>query len=338
MFVIPKKAGENMSYKHLSIIEREKILFCIASKFSLTETAKYIGRDKSTISRELKRNVKIYSPSEAQKNYQKRRKTCRPHKKLENREVFELVKEFFLEKQWSPEQIASRLKLENYPFAISYKTIYRAIYAGMFDTAAQKISTGNRGAIRKLRHKGKSRHIKSYVELRGKIPISNSLSARPKEANERTRIGDFEADTVAGEKGKSCFLTLTDRKSRYLICRKLEKQSSECVKEAMIEALADQPLFSVTPDRGKEFSKHAEVTKALGVEFYFPPPHHPWERGTNENTNGLLREYFPKGQDLTNVEEQYLQEKVSELNNRPRKCLGYRTPAEIYFSITLHFT
>lgn len=326
-----------MSYRHLSIIEREKILFCIAAKYSITETAKYIGRNKSTVSREIKRNAKLYSPSEAQKNYKIRRNPCRPHKKLENLEVFELVKEMFLGKHWSPEQIAARLKLENYPISISYRTIYRAIYTGMFDTAEQKRSKGNRGAIRKLRHRGKSRHTKKYVELRGKIPISNPLSTRPKEANERTRLGDFEADTVVGEKGKACFLTLTDRKSRYLICRKLEKKSSECVREAMIEALADQPLFSVTPDRGKEFSKHSEVTKALGVEFYFPPPHHPWERGTNENTNGLLREYFPKGQDLTNVNDQYLQEKVTELNNRPRKCLGYRTPAEIYFSITLHF-
>mgnify|MGYP002869996437 CR=1 FL=1 len=327
-----------MSYKHLTITEREKILFCIASNFSISEIAKYIGRNKSTVSRELKRNCKFYSPSEAQNNYQKRRKNCRPHKKLENPKLFELVKKLFLQNRWSPEQISARLKLENYPVSISCKTIYRAIYAGMFDTAEQRKSTGNRGAIRKLRHRGKSCHSKNYLELRGKIPISNPLSERPKEANERNRLGDFEADTVAGEKGKACLLTLTDRKSRFLICRKLDKKSSECVKNAMIEALNGQPLFSITPDRGKEFSQHAEVTKALGVEFYFPPPHHPWERGTNENTNGLLREYFPKGQDLTDINDAYLQTKVSDLNHRPRKCLGYKTPAEIYFSISLHFT
>ena len=206
----------------------------------------------------------------------------------------------------------------------------------MFDTVVQRQSKGNRGAIRKLRHRGKSRHSKNYVEMRGKIPISNPLSARPKEANCRQRLGDFEA--VVGENGKACLLTLTDRKSRFLICRKLDKKNSECMKNAMIEALTGQPLFSITPDRGKEFSQHSEVTKELNVEFYFPPPHHPWERGTNENTNGLLREYFPKGQDLTNVCNEYLQTKVSDLNNRPRKCLGYRTPAEIYFSTSLHFT
>lgn len=111
--------------------------------------------------------------------------------------------------------------------------------------------------------------------MRGKIPISNPLSARPKEANDRQRLGDFEADTVAGENGKACLLTLTDRKSRFLICRKLEKKNSECVRKAMTEALTGQPLFSVTPDRGKEFALHAEVTKKLSIEFYFPPPHHP---------------------------------------------------------------
>ena len=147
--------------------------------------------------------------------------------------------------------------------------------------------------------------------MRGKIPISNSVSERPKEAN--------------------------DRKSRFLICRKLEKKTAECVKKALIEVLNGQRLFSVTPDRGKEFSLNAEITKALGVEFYFPPPHHPWIRGTNENTNGLLREFFPKGQDLTDISNAYLQAKVSDLNHRPRKCLGYKTPAEIYFSTSLHF-
>lgn len=209
-----------MRYEHLNIAEREKILFCIASKFSITETAKYIGRSKSTVSRELKRNGKFYSPSEAQNNYQRKRKNCRPRKKLENPQLFKLVKKLFLQNRWSPEQISARLKLENYYVSVSYKTIYRAIYAGMFDTPEQKNSKGNRGAIRKLRHRGKSRHCKNYVERRGKIQISNPLSARPKEANDRQRLGDFEADTVAGENGKECLLTLTDRKSRFLISKK----------------------------------------------------------------------------------------------------------------------
>ena len=138
-----------MSYKHLNITEREKIIFCIASNFSITENARYIGRNKSAVSRELKRNCKFYSPCEAQKNYQKRRKKCRPHKKLENPKLFELVKKLFLQNRWSPESLSARLKLENYSVAISHKTIYRAIYSEMFDTVEQKKSKGNRGAIRK---------------------------------------------------------------------------------------------------------------------------------------------------------------------------------------------
>lgn len=125
------------------------------------------------------------------------------HKLLEKPDLFTFVKKLFLDLHWSPEQIANRLKVETYPIQISFKTVYRAIYAGMFDTPEQKRSKGNRGTIRQLRHKGKSRHSNNYEEERGKIPISNELSARPKEANERSRFGDFEADTVLGQPSKA---------------------------------------------------------------------------------------------------------------------------------------
>ncbi|MBR0262158.1 MAG: IS30 family transposase, partial [Selenomonadaceae bacterium] len=131
-------------------------------------------------------------------------------------------------------------------------------------------------------------------------------------------------------------LTLVDRISRFLICEKLTRLGSKEVETAMIKALSGQPLHSITPDRGREFQLHGNVTKELGVEFYFPPPHQPWQRGTNENTNGLLREYFPKGYDFNNVSEEQVQAVVKQLNRRPRKCLGYRTPAEVYFCILLH--
>ena len=152
-----------MSYKHLSITERELIAIHQAGGKSLCQIAKLLGRNKSTISRELKRNSKDYSPSKAQANYQRRRKKCRPHKLLENPALFALVKKLFLGCQWSPEQIANRIKLENYLIQISYKTIYRAIYAAMFDTPEQKRSTGNRGAIRNLRHRGKGAPTKTLT-------------------------------------------------------------------------------------------------------------------------------------------------------------------------------
>ena len=326
-----------MSYKHLSITEREMLMFYRAQGMSGYQIAKLLGRNKSTISRELKRNATDYSPSKAQACYQRRRKKSCPHKKLAQPELFNLVKILFLDNRWSPEQIAQRLKLENYPIRVSYKTIYRAIYAGMFDTPEQKRSTGNRGAIRRLRHRGKARRPKGYVSNRGKIPITNELSARPVEANERSRLGDFEADTVLGKFGKAALLTLVDRKSRFLFATKISKLDDKEVEQAMIKLLVREPLHSITPDRGREFRRHGNVTKELGVEFYFPKPRHPWERGSNENTNGLLREYFPKGFDFNELSEETLQAVVEQLNKRPRKCLGYKSPWEVWFSTPLHF-
>ena len=236
-----------MSYKHLSIVEREKIAIYRVRGKSRCQIAKLLGRDKSAIFRELARNPGEYLPSKAQARYQRRRKKCRPHKLLENPALFALVRKLFLGCRWSPEQIATRLKLEDYPIQINYKTIYRAIYAERFDTLEQERSQGNRGARRKLRHKGKP----------------------------HSRFGDWEADTIVG----------------------------------------------------REFQLHGNVTKALGVKFYFPPPHQPWQRGTNENTNGLLREYFPKGYNFNQLSDADLQAVIDQLNQRPRKCLGYKTPA-----------
>lgn len=327
-----------MSYEHLSITEREKIAIYRAQGLSRFQIAKILGRHKSTISRELKRNPRDYSPSKAQAAYHKRRKKCCPHKKLATTELFKLIKRLFLGLHWSPEQIAARLELEAYPIKISCKTIYRAIYAGMFDTPEQKRSTGNRGARRRLRHKGKPRHPKGYVSNRGKIPISHKLSERPVAANKRSRFGDWEADTIVGKNRKSGLLTLVDRKSRFLICRKLTRLGSKEVEAALIAALGGHKIQSITPDRGREFQLHGNVTETLGVEFYFPPPHQPWQRGTNENTNGLLREYFPKGYDFNKLSDADLQAVITQLNQRPRKCLGYKTPAEVYFSTSLHLT
>ena len=213
---------------------------------------------------------------------------------------------------------------------------YRGIYNGLFDTKAEKKSNGNKGAIRKLRHRGKSRHTKAYLEKRGKIQISNKISDRPEAAENRERLGDWEIDTVCGKPGKSCLVTIVDRKSRFTIIRKIARKNSNFVTATLIGALKDLPLETITPDRGKEFSKHSNVTKALGVEFYFPLPHHPWQRGTNENTNGLIREYFPKGIDITNVPYEVVQLVEDKLNTRPRKCLGFKTPFEIFYNKLLH--
>lgn len=325
-------------YNHFTLKERELLKHFLDIGKNQTEISILLGKNKSSISREIRRNSQDgeYIPCEAHAIYEKRRLHCRPKKKLDNPILFNCVKDLFLNHQWSPEQISARLKYENSNFTISYNTIYRGIYNGTFDEKG--LSHGNRGSIRKLRHRGKSRHTKSYEEKRGKIQISNLITDRPEPANNRERLGDWEADTVLGQTGKACLVTLTDRKSRYLLCKKIEKKSSALVKEAMVELLKNQPLKTITPDRGKEFSKHAEIKQELNlVEFYFPLPHHPWQRGTNENTNGLLREYFPKTKDI-NQSESYVKAKMKDINLRPRKCLNWKTPYEVFHSVELHLT
>lgn len=326
-------------YKHLTLFEREKILFLFLLGNSMTTIAINLGRSTSTISRELRRNAYHhgYLPLKAQEKYQQRRKACHPHKILENPELQKKIQYLFLKHQWSPEEIANRLTMEHHKKIISYTTIYRAIYAGMLDTSP-RTSHNSRGAARKLRHRGKSRHTANYQERRGKFPISLDISQRPIGATHRSRRGHWEADTVVGKKGKACLVTLVDRKSRYLVGGKATKKNARFVNEVISRSLKGQPLHSITPDRGKEFAKYPELTKRLHVKCYFPQPHQPWQRGTNENTNGLLREYFPKGRDITNIPESVIQEKYRELNLRPRKCLGYKTPYEVYFSKTLHLT
>lgn len=322
-------------HKHLTLEERERIMYLIAQGKSITYIANKLGRNKSTISRELRRNENNgeYIPSLAQRQYETRRKRCRPHIKLSG-ELYRYVKDKFLNHQWSPEQIAGRLKYENAQDTVSYTTIYRGIYAGLFDDPNK--SHGNRGVIRKLRHRGKSRHTRNYEEKRGKIQISNMIDSRPEEANNRSRLGDWEADTVLGKKGKACIVSLVDRKSRYLLGGKSENKTADKVNEVIKNKLEGEPLKSITPDRGKEFSNHKEITEHFdGVQFYFPHPHHPWERGTNENTNGLIREYFPKGFDISNITDEYIQQQFYEINTRPRKCLGFKTPYEVYKNTTL---
>lgn len=332
-------------YHHLSISEREKILVLWIEGKKLRAIAQEIGRSVSTVSRELKRNTlskQGYSAVEAEKAYHKRRKKCKRQKLLSNAKLHSLVKRLFLEEQWSPEQIAKRLAIEESQYRISYATIYRGIYAGLFDTAQQRRSYGNRGAIRKLRHRGKTRRRKGTTETRGKIVISHHIQERPQEAESRQVIGHFEADTVAGKKGSACLVTLTDRCSRYLLAGRVEKKSASLVADKMIDLLAPLPKEkrkTITPDRGKEFATHASVTKELdGIPFYFSDPHAPWQRGTNENTNGLLREYLPKSFDMALLSDADIEAFIQKLNLRPRKCLGWKSPYEVFFNCSLHLT
>lgn len=331
----------NNPYTHLTIFEREKIYLWSSQKISLREIARRLNRSASTISRELRRNQKnsAYSPIIAQTKYEKRKTNCGRNQCLSNPKLWQQVRHLFVDLQWSPEQISNRLKLEKHELQISYNTIYRAIYNGVFER--KKLNHGNRGLIRSLRHKGKTRHTKGHHETKGKIPISHTIYVRPKAAYQRSEIGHWEADTVAGKTGGSCLVTLTDRKSRYLLAGKINKKKSEFVKSKILElfkTVEQCKVKTITPDRGKEFSKHPEITKMIGVPFYFPDPHAPWQRGTNENTNGLIREYLPKKESMDEISDETINKYIDKINMRPKKILGWKTPYEVFFNTALHLT
>ena len=316
---------------HLTLSEREDIMLMRREGKGVSDIARAIGRDKSTVSRELRRNSceRFYRASTAQRRYGERRLACRRPAILDDERVFGLVRDKFLEEQWSPEQIEGRLALELGGSPVSDTTIYRGIHAGRFDGCI-----GGHKAKRRLRRRGKRRRGPS--ERRSKIKVPHEISERPAAAEGRSEPGHWEGDTVAGKAGGPCLPTLVDRKDGFLVGGKCRRKTAECVRRKMLRALKGQPLGSVTLDRGKEFALHAQVTDEIGVEFYFALPHHPWQRGTNENTNGLLREYFPKGESLARVSEKRVQEVYDRLNRRPRKRLGYRTPYEVHYSETLH--
>ena len=318
------------TYNHLTLNERIKIMTMTPKKSAATIAAA-LGRSKSTITRELRRYKDGYDAIRAQADYEQKRKACRRRRKLDDPEIYALVKEKFLDQQWSPEQIQYRLRHENSQHSISSATIYRAIYAGLFNDP-DWVRSGKRN----LRHCDKKHLYKGAKITRGGFAISHEISERPAEAQARERLGDWEADTVAGITGGAVLTTLTDRKSRFLRCIRLEKKTADGVNAAMIEALRKQVVHSITPDRGKEFARHAVVAEALGIKIYIPPPYQPWQRGTNENTNGLLREYFPKHQDIAQYPDDYIEKAVLALNNRPRKCLQWRTPYEVHFDKALH--
>jgi IS30 family transposase len=308
---------------------------------SIRAIATALGRSAATISRELRRNRfnGEYFPSKADEKYRKRRKRCRRQKILKDPVANALVKRLFLEEQWSPEEISKRLKLEQNEVQASTSTIYRAIYGGLFGRPRRATSKG--GIYRRLRHHGKTRHHKGKEETRGKIRISHRISERPEEANNRSEFGHLEADTVAGKVARSCIITLTDRKSRFLWVKRVAKRTAPFVTQGLIELLKEIPadkLRTITPDRGKEFAFHEQVTAALNVPFYFPNPHAPWERGTNENTNGLIREYCPKSVDMDGLDDAYFASFVDKLNHRPRKCLGWKSPYEVFYGKVLQLT
>ena len=315
-----------MNYKHITTNERCCIANFLSLGLSLRKIAKHLNRNVSTISREVKRNSTNgkYLAHIACENYAKNRKNCGAKGKSSNPTLIKYIEDG-LEKTWSPEQIAGRLRLDyqdDKSMKIGFKTIYRWLYQ-------KNIAKGN---VNRLRRKGKSLKPK---ETRGKFNIGKSIKDRPKEVRKRETIGHWELDTVVSSRGKSkaCLSTFVERKSRFLIAQVMENRKSSTFNFHCFTAFKDIPtnlIKTFTVDRGKEFAGYVDIENTLNIDVYFADAYASWQRGTNENTNGLLREFYPKKFDFSSINQKELDNIVTIINNRPRKCLGYKTPAEVF--------
>ncbi|WP_353846374.1 IS30 family transposase [Clostridium sp. ZBS13] len=289
--------------------------------WSLSKIAKELNRNKSSISRKIRRNNLSgkYSAHIAQDKYEIRRIKCKPYGKMANVSLVNYVQEK-LNAHWSPEQISGRIKLKLNEQIISFRTIYSWLYKAILEHCSVKL----------LRRKGKSLKPK---ETRGRFNIGKIISQRPKEARKRLEIGHWELDTVVSSRGKSkaCLSTFVERKTRITKIRIMPNRKASTFNEHCIIALSNfdnNKLKSLTVDRGKEFAGYLELENKLDLDVYFADSYSSWQRGTNENTNGLIREFFPKKFDFSTINQHDVDIVEGILNNRPRKCLGYKTPIE----------
>ena len=306
-----------MTYKHLSQAERYQIHALMKAGHDQSQIAKLLDRHKSTISRELSRNTgsRGYRPKQACEMSADRAQNSRNAPTVEP-----WVREAacaLLCIQWSPEQIASQLP-------ISHETVYQHVYA-------DKAQGGT--LWKNLRcQKQKRKRYAGGRDRRGQIPNRRPLSERPLHIEARRQVGHWECDTVIGASHKGAVVTMVERKSGYAVMAKVEKKTSELVSSAIVDKL--QPLAArvktLTFDNGKEFAGHAHIDQQLQSTAYFARPFASWERGSNENLNGLLRQYVPKKRAMSTVTDEEIRMIQNRLNNRPRKRLGFKTPAEVF--------
>lgn len=310
-------------YTHFTTEEREKSRVLKAQGLSIRAIARELGRAPSSVSREFRRNCYAngdYAAYHADRLYRKRRKNCGRKAKLLDDEIRNYVMEK-MNLRWSPDQIAGRAKRDKEPFCISFPTIYRAIDSGILPPQLKKI----------MRFKWNHKKCKG-TDNRGKIPDTTPISERPAGAENRSRYGHWESDTVLGMRKTGCFGTHVERKSGYLVAFRIDDRQDNAFNYATIKAFSSIPeklKKSFTVDNGKEFAAHKTLAEATGMKVFFCDPYSPWQRGTNENTNGLLRQFFPKGTSFANVSDDDLQRVVDLINNRPRKRLNFLTPFEV---------
>jgi len=317
-----------MKYHRLTQQERYQIYALLKEGLSLSAIANNIGKDKSTISRELQRNTgqKGYRPKQANTLAEARVRSKIKSTYLQNLQIKYIEEKIAL--KWSPEQISGRMRIDGLS-PVSHETIYRYILSDKRNGGKLYLH---------LRHKHK-RYKKRYGsnDRRGQIPNKVSIENRPVIVEEKERIGDFEIDLIIGRYHKQALVTVVDRKSKFTLIKKIPHKQSSLVEVALVEMLlpVKQWLHTITSDNGKEFAAHETVAKRLDADFYFCHPYASWERGLNENTNGLIRQFFPKGSEFRHITQAQIIEAQNNLNYRPRKSLGYRTPAEVFYATIL---
>jgi len=330
-----------MPYRHLSSVERDEIAQMHFSGISFSEIGRRLKRATSTISREVNRNrvrhgsqryVKWrYLSSRAAQLAKQRRADSKQsvRRVLQHRQLLGYMKRG-LKSRWSPEQISARIQIDHPAdpaMRVSHQTIYQWL----------RQDKRNGGKWYLYLRQGKRARRKKYGSSlrRHRMQGQTSIDLRPQVVNSRKRIGDWEGDTVEGKNHQGRLLTLVDRRSRFTSALKVKSKYSSEVISAIKRALRKVPenaRQTLTLDNGTEFSHFKDIESSLGTRVYFAHPYSSWERGTNENTNGLIRQYFSKDTDFNKISSQQLASAVFQLNNRPRKCLNWRTPREVFYS------
>lgn len=322
---MPGKSGHHLTHE-----ERCQISSYFVNGYSRGEIADLIGRDKSVISREIKRNSveHVYEVEQAQNNSELRRSVASSRPNKMTAELIERIKTMLAETDASPEQISGRLRREH-GIEISHEAIYQFIWA-------DKHSGGT--LYEHLRHRTKPYNRRSGKNAgRGLIPNRVDITERPIIVEAKERFGDLELDTIVGAKHQSAIVSAVDKASKFTWLMWVARATAGCVSEALQSRLFDlayQGLIRTsTSDNGSEFARHEEMARGLGCDHYFATPYHSWERGLNEHTNGLVRQYFPKGTDFTKLTQAEVLFVEDKLNNRPRKILNFMTPIEFAQSL-----
>jgi IS30 family transposase len=317
------------NYTHLTLVERDVITTMLSEKKSMGEIAHALGRSKGTISRELARNssseYKLYLSHRAHGRAVHRKKQASQRPRLKDDLIISYVTAR-LKEGWSPEQIAGRISIDYPDLSISHEAIYQYIYHPATE-GRQDLIQCLRRAHRKRKNKGIGRH-----ERKTKIPNRVSIDARPPAVDDREVFGHWEGDSLVSRKSLVALNSLVERRSRLLFLTRLDRKTAKATFQTIVgrlQGLPPEARMTLTLDNGTENAMHEEITSTIGISCFFAHPYASWERGTNEYINGLIRWYLPKGTDFCNISNAQIACIESLINNRPRKCLGFKTPLEV---------